>query len=728
MDQQAALRRIEKILSHISLSDENQNGIDLNQCAAAQIESAQSGNILDEERQKASFPIQEMIHLLNGGELFTEMRRMVGSMLENDEVLRDPRRFDMSVPEIRKRTMEKVIYVLKRMSDVGEGEGIPRMGKSKQGKRAKATKGLSEAFFQVLSLYDPSWTTRIGVHFGLFLNAIQGQGTEEQIKQFSEDVLSGRIFGCFAMTELGHGSYIRGFETTATFDIERQEFVINSPTETSTKWWIGMAGHTATHCVAFARLLTKGEDFGVHSFLVPLRNPDTGLALPGISIGDCGAKMGRNGIDNGWIQFHNVRVPRTNMLMRWAQVKEDGTYVAPPKAQMAYGALIGGRVNMIQDSADYAKKGLTIAVRYSAVRRQFPDPSKPDHEFQILNYQTHQHRIMPILATCYAFHFTAEQVRKKYEQVQDELQEGNILNLVGLHATSAGLKAFSTWWCNESLEQLRQCLGGHGYSSYSVLPSMLQDFAVMCTWEGDNTVMAQQTAKYLIKCLRRTMKGKPIHGFEKYIEKYQKILKPKSLKRYDLTDSRTQLKIFQRVSVRLLTRVNSHLYDEIKRGKTKDEAWNECLVELVAAARAHCDFFTVKCFTDAINELPESQEAIKKVLKKLSDLHAMYILSKYHYGVLLEDRYLTGHHTEKMRDLVRILCKEVRKDAVPLVDAFDFPDWVVQSPLGRYDGEVYKNYFEMVKGAPYPQPAPYWDEIIKPSLKQPRTTNSNNNA
>jgi acyl-CoA oxidase len=57
------------------------------------------------------------------------------------------------------------------------------------------------------------------------------------------------------MTELGHGSYIRGFETTAIYDRSKDEFVINSPTDTSTKWWIGMAGQTATHSIVFARLL-----------------------------------------------------------------------------------------------------------------------------------------------------------------------------------------------------------------------------------------------------------------------------------------------------------------------------------------------------------------------------------------------------------------------------------------------------------------------------------------
>lgn len=106
-----------------------------------------------------------------------------------------------------------------------------------------------------------------------------------------EDIKSMRVIGCFAMTELGHGSYVQGIETTATYDIGAEEFVMNSPTVTSTKFWIGLAGQTATHCVCFARLHTRGEQHGVRAFLVPLRDQQTGAPLPGIEIGDCGAKM-----------------------------------------------------------------------------------------------------------------------------------------------------------------------------------------------------------------------------------------------------------------------------------------------------------------------------------------------------------------------------------------------------------------------------------------------------
>lgn len=58
------------------------------------------------------------------------------------------------------------------------------------------------------------------------------------------------LVGCFAMTELGHGSNVAGLETTSTFDSASDQFIINTPTITGTKWWIGGAAHTATHWYA----------------------------------------------------------------------------------------------------------------------------------------------------------------------------------------------------------------------------------------------------------------------------------------------------------------------------------------------------------------------------------------------------------------------------------------------------------------------------------------------
>lgn len=179
------------------------------------------------------------------------------------------------------------------------------------------------------------------------------------------------MIGCFAMTELAHGSNVAGLETTATFDPETDEFVIHTPSVSATKWWIGGAAQSATHSAVFAQLVINGKRHGVKTFMVPLRNPSSFALLPGVAIGDIGKKMGRDGIDNGWIQFTNVRIPRAYMLMKHTQVTRDGVVHEPPLAQLTYGALLQGRTAMVADASNVSKKALTIALRYAAVRRQF---------------------------------------------------------------------------------------------------------------------------------------------------------------------------------------------------------------------------------------------------------------------------------------------------------------------------------------------------------------------
>ncbi len=46
------------------------------------------------------------------------------------------------------------------------------------------------------------------------------------------------------------GTFIRGLETTATYDPKTEEFVLHSPTLTSTKWWPGGREYSINHFIS----------------------------------------------------------------------------------------------------------------------------------------------------------------------------------------------------------------------------------------------------------------------------------------------------------------------------------------------------------------------------------------------------------------------------------------------------------------------------------------------
>jgi acyl-CoA oxidase len=133
-----------------------------------------------------------------------------------------------------------------------------------------------------------------------------------------------------------------------------------------------------------------------------------------------------------------------------------------------------------------------------------------------------QVRLLPLLASMYALHFTGRGMMRLYEQNQsrmkaanspgqdsrgagpEELRAGANL-LADLHATSCGLKALASTTAGEGLEVCRRACGGHGYSSYSGIGPWYSDYLPTLTWEGDNYMLTQQVARYVSLCIRIVM-------------------------------------------------------------------------------------------------------------------------------------------------------------------------------------------------------------------------------
>jgi acyl-CoA oxidase len=271
------------------------------------------------ERAASTFAETDMTNFLNGSEAETLVQKVImeeleflkakeaaGTPIELDggAQLLDPAGImpneDHTLEESRLQTMKMLRFQYDRLFNHEDGSARMR-----------------RARMELMSLFDPAWFTRNGVHFGLWGGAIMGQGDGEQTGEWYGRTVSMEIFGCFGMTEIGHGSFVRGLETTATYDPATRCFDVHTPRLEATKWWIGGAAKTATHCAVFAQLvMPDGSRPGVHTFVVPLRSLDDHSVLPGIRVGDCGAKFGRNGLDNGFIQFDHVQVPRENMLCK----------------------------------------------------------------------------------------------------------------------------------------------------------------------------------------------------------------------------------------------------------------------------------------------------------------------------------------------------------------------------------------------------------------------------
>ncbi|NNV09159.1 acyl-CoA dehydrogenase, partial [Geobacillus sp. MMMUD3] len=185
----------------------------------------------------------------------------------------------------------------------------------------------------------------------------------------------GQLLGSFAMTEIGHGSDVAAIGTTATFDPETDEFVIDTPFTAATKEYIGNAARDARAAVVFAQLITAGVNHGVHALFVPVRT-EAGEPMPGVSISDDGFKGGLRGVDNGRFAFDAVRVPRTNLLDRYGAVDETGAYTSPIDSPgrrffTMLGTLVQGRVSLDGAAVVASKLALDIAVRYGLERKQF---------------------------------------------------------------------------------------------------------------------------------------------------------------------------------------------------------------------------------------------------------------------------------------------------------------------------------------------------------------------
>jgi len=553
---------------------------------------------------------------------------------------------------------------------------------------------------EAVGYIDVSLGIKVGVQFSLWGGSVVNLGTQKHKDKYLEGICNLTYPGCFAMTELHHGSNVQGIETTATYDRMSEEFIINTPNEGATKWWIGNAAVHGKFASVFAQLRLPSpdshidKDMGVHAFIVPIRSMEDHSVLPGIEIRDCGYKVGLNGVDNGALRFHNVRIPRDNLLNRFGDVSKDGEYssILPTinkRFAATLGELVGGRVGLAYGSVGVLKAASTIAIRYSLIRQQFGPPNKP--EISILDYQSQQQKLMPMLSSAYAFHFATQYLVERYAEMKRTHDDEIVADV---HALSAGLKAYITSYTARALNTCRESCGGHGYAAVNRFGALRNDHDIFQTFEGDNTVLLQQVAADLLKQYKAKFEGGALSVTWNYLRDsmgtYLSQTNPVSTHREGyshLRDPRFQLDAFQYRTARLLHTAALRLRKHSKRLGSFG-AWNRCLNHLLTLAESHIESVILAKFSDAVERCED--KATKKVLNMVRDLYALDRIWK-DIGTYRNQDYIAPNKAKAIHRLVEYLSFELRGVAGVLVDGFGIPDALLRAPIGLQSGQ-YSEY------------------------------------
>ncbi|OQE16078.1 hypothetical protein PENFLA_c029G00912 [Penicillium flavigenum] len=622
---------------------------------------------LARERQQSNIATEELGQHLLGSDGFLERQARILPIIQQEPLFSKDQQQNLSRPERFKLGVARA-KLLRRMKDTHKWSHLEYQ--------------MAEYLVDDVSPYF--------LHMEMFITTIREQASEEQQAHWLPLIESWKIIGAYAQTELGHGSNVRGLELEARWDSRSKEFVLHSPTLTASKWWNGSLGRLANHAIVVAQLLlpdsSSPEQYvshGPHPFIVQVRDMKTHQPLNGIVVGDIGPKYGYITMDNAYMLFDQFRIPHSAMLSRYSNVDPNtGIYTKPEKPALVYGSLTYVRSNMVHRARLVLARAVTVAVRYSSVRRQFQDRDgdKTGPEMSVLDYPTVQIRILPLLATTFALHYTGLAMQTVYKNARQEIEKGSFNSLAHMHSMSSGLKSLCTILAADGIETCRRAMGGHGFGGGSGLIQINNDYLSKPTVEGDNWMITQQVAAYLIKKMTAAVGSPDTPGIDETDARFKEFIRNKrrpGSKRptYDILNSDLDI-----------------AYDAYEERVIKKRNWNSLLIQLHKLSRAQSESIIVTTFFDTLSNDKALSTPIKSVLWDCYRLFALYTMENESFE-FLRTNAVSQIDLSSLASRVQDLMARIRPHAVKLVDSWMIPDYLLDSALGRYDGRVYEDLF-----------------------------------
>tara|TARA_R110001592_G_scaffold158410_1_gene389549 strand:+ start:1351 stop:3615 length:2265 start_codon:yes stop_codon:yes gene_type:complete len=623
---------------------------------------------IDVDKNSAQYSAKEIDRILKGNhaEVVDDFRH----------VLKDP----IFSWEIRRNKEEFRNHVLKQVEFLADkGYGAMAYPETYDGTNDMEGYAL---IFENMMFVDGSLAIKFGVQFGLFGGSIQKLGTKKHHDKYLRNAGSANLLGCFAMTETGHGSNVRGIKTTATYDHTTETLVIHTPGKNDNKEYIGNAMHSKIASV-FAQLIVNGKNEGVHAILVPLRNENHEL-LPGIEVEDNGYKLGLNGVDNGKIWFNQVSVPKENLLNKYGTILGNGDYYSEIKNPnkrffTMLGTLVGGRICVARAGLGGAKFALTVAIKHALKRRQFNDSVKIQEDL-LMDYPSHQLRLTPLVASAYVYHITLDKMMKVYcdESQPDKRQ---------VETQVAGLKSIITWYANNTIQECREACGGKGYLLENRIADLKGDVDIFTTFEGDNNVLLQLAAKGVLSDFKAEFNSA---GFSTVLKLLSSQISDKLSNINPLYTNKTDkdhlynpkfhVHAFEHRTRRLTYTIAMRIRGYIKKGIPSYQAFLKVQTHLLTLGKAYSVELAYKSFIEHNNTIKDPHH--KALFEKLGTLYALSEIRK-DASWYLEQGYIGSTKSKAIRQRVERLCTELRPHLDSLVDGFGIPEHCLTAPIAN---------------------------------------------
>ncbi|KAK7055387.1 acyl-coenzyme A oxidase [Favolaschia claudopus] len=607
-------------------------------------------------RAATSIEVADVRKFLNGGPLLWDRRKKIVTILSNDPV------FDKSLRYVWSLNVDRIFDHSIDLEQLYELQELHEWSQ--------------EDMSIALSVMDEPLPIA-------FKPVLELQASTGLRSKYAAVTASKGILGCYLQTELGHGN-------TATYLRQTREFELHSPTLTSTKWWSGALGKTATHGIIQAKLiLPGGKDMGPHLFFVQLRS----------TLGDVGPKAlgGWASTDNGFARFDH-----------FAGVSDTGEYVTPPHAKMSFSGLIYFRSLMVTNAGWLIAKAATVSIRYATVRRQ--GEIGPDGlERQIITYPSVHVRIIPLLARAFVYIELGRALTRRVDELTRDLSVGDTSQLAELHHMVSGLKVLVSTTGIQDLETARRSMGGHGYSAFAGLGKLYADFLPAATYEGENSILEQQVVRAALKTFRSLSTARPASLSS--TSSYLRLIRDKaSIPSKATADTWAE----PEAAISLLEWRAALLVHEMANTTTTPDP---SITQRVS--RAIAEAFVAARVGELIVGLnsalkPREVAAVRKYLLTTLESALVDLLS---LGLLPATVEPGSHNpTSGLRLAVARSCNELLLEAIGLSDAFGFSDWELDSALGVYDGRVYEALWAKAQQEPLNETDVDGGASIKPLL------------